>query len=113
MVSLDLGFGSVEVWLQSERTRLPEYETRSGPNAACWLPSVDGQVMPSLCPIFVMYTNALNIDLYDSLCNHRAAQSFRNASRHYPQENRRRTGITSKRNLLRLCNYIYRRLRRP
>lgn len=56
MVSLDLGYGTIEVWIQSERTRLPEYETRSGPQAACWLPSVDGQVCAGqiLSPVYIL-----------------------------------------------------------
>lgn len=44
MVYLSNGFGNVEVWVQSERERLPEYDLRGPPQAATWIPSTDDTV---------------------------------------------------------------------
>ncbi|KAF8313705.1 hypothetical protein DL93DRAFT_1162701 [Clavulina sp. PMI_390] len=41
MVYLTLGFGNVEVWVQSDRRRLPEFGLREPPRAASWIPSTD------------------------------------------------------------------------
>lgn len=44
MVYLSNGFGNVEVWVQIEKERLPDYDLRGPPRAASWIPSTDGSV---------------------------------------------------------------------